>query len=135
MRANFVALLDYIGLARRLRIASTDLLWQTEKGAVHFTSALRHPVFVSGTNYAGNPAMTRTTILRQYLEECLYEEALALPGAVWVPLGPKATEGVGWLVRKGVLDAARVPNGLPHPSDANAERIAYFLGRKARDAL
>jgi hypothetical protein len=43
--------------------------------------------------------------------------------------------GARQLVRKGVLDAARVPNGLPHPSDANAERIAYFLGRKARDAL
>jgi hypothetical protein len=42
---------------------------------------------------------------------------------------------VGWLVRNGVLDAARVLNGLPHPSGANAERIAYFLGRKARDAL
>jgi hypothetical protein len=60
---------------------------------------------------------------------------LALPDAVWVPLGPKATEGVDWLVRNGVLNAARVLNGLPHPSGANAERIAYFLGRKARDAL
>jgi hypothetical protein len=135
MCANLAALLDYIGLARWLGIASTDLLWQAASGAVHFTSALRHPVFVSGANYAGNPAMTRTPVLRQYLEGCLQEEALALPNAVWVPLGPKATEGVAWLVRNGVLDAARVLNGLPHPSGANAERIAYFLRRKPRDAL
>jgi len=26
-------------------------------------------------------------------------------------------------------------HGLPHPSGANAERIAYFLGRKDRSAL
>jgi hypothetical protein len=25
--------------------------------------------------------------------------------------------------------------GLPHPSGANAERIAFFLGRKAQHAL
>ena len=24
---------------------------------------------------------------------------------------------------------------MPHPSDSNAERIAYFLGRKPREAL
>ena len=24
---------------------------------------------------------------------------------------------------------------MPHPSGANAERIAYFLGRKSREAL
>ena len=29
----------------------------------------------------------------------------------------------------------RILDGLPHPSGANAERIAYFLGRKNKDAL
>jgi hypothetical protein len=28
-----------------------------------------------------------------------------------------------------------VLNGLPHPSGANAERIAYFLGKKAKESL
>ena len=32
-----------------------------------------------------------------------------------------------------VLSAARVLSGLPHPSGANAERIAFFLGRKKRE--
>src|SRR5262245_61095231 len=38
MRANLVALLDCIGLARWLGLASSDLLWRTASGAVHFTS-------------------------------------------------------------------------------------------------
>jgi len=34
-----------------------------------------------------------------------------------------------------VIRAGRVLHGLPHPSGANAERVAYFLGRKERAAL
>ncbi len=29
----------------------------------------------------------------------------------------------------------RILHGLPHPSGANAERVAYFLGRKDRSTL
>jgi hypothetical protein len=35
----------------------------------------------------------------------------------------------------GILDRAQILPALPHPSGANAERISYFLGRKARAAL
>jgi len=34
-----------------------------------------------------------------------------------------------------VLAADRILHGIPHPSGANAERIAYFLGRKDEAAL
>tara|TARA_R110001583_G_scaffold191912_1_gene357798 strand:- start:16829 stop:17005 length:177 start_codon:yes stop_codon:yes gene_type:complete len=34
-----------------------------------------------------------------------------------------------------LLDHKRILDGLPHPSGANAERIAYFLGSKSKDAL
>ena len=57
----------------------------------------------------------------------------ALPHAVWLPLGPKPTaclQHLVWLQR--VLAADRVLVGLPHPSGANAERIAFFLGLKPR---
>jgi len=40
-----------------------------------------------------------------------------------------------WLARRGVLPAARILHGIPHPSGANAERIAYFLGRKDKATL
>lgn len=135
MRANLVAMLDYIGLATWIGVQSTASIWGKDNALVHFTSALRFPTFIDGANYSGAPLMTGVPILRKLLDECLTEEAAALPSAVWVPLGPKAATAVSYLVGKRVLDGGRVLQGLPHPSGANAERIAYFLGRKARELL
>jgi hypothetical protein len=39
------------------------------------------------------------------------------------------------LVSKGLVDERNVLTGMPHPSGANAERIAYFLGTKRREYL
>lgn len=50
MRANLVAMLDQIGVARHLELASTALLWSERADLVHFTSALPYPVFVDGEN-------------------------------------------------------------------------------------
>lgn len=130
MRTNLVAMLDYIGLNRWLGIATTATVWETRPDLVHFTSALRYPVYLNGKNYAGAPSMTATPALRDLLVRCLAEEARMLPDALWIPLGPKATEGVLWLVQEGFLTDEQVLSGLPHPSGANAERIAYFLRRK-----
>jgi hypothetical protein len=58
-----------------------------------------------------------------------------LPEAVFVPLGPVPAKALAWLSTNGVLSPDRVLDGLPHPSGANAERIAYFLGGKARNQL
>lgn len=69
------------------------------------------------------------------VETYLAEEAEALPNAVWVPLGAHAEACLKHLAALGRLDGRRVLSGLPHPSGANAERIAYFLGRKPRGAL
>lgn len=63
------------------------------------------------------------------------QEAAQLANPVYIPLGPKVSEGLRWLVKQGVLKEDRILHGLPHPSGANAERIAYFLGRKERSAL
>lgn len=135
MRTNLVAMLDHIGLNRWLGIPTTADVWGERSDLVHFTSALRYPVYNAGKNYRGSPSMTVTPVLRDLLEKCLGEEAKVLPDAVWVPLGPSATEGVAWLVQMGVLRQQQVLEGLPHPSGANAERITYFLGRKDRALL
>jgi hypothetical protein len=135
MRNNLVLMLDHVGLADWLGVRSCSSLWSEDSRLVHFTSALRYPVFVDGANYSGQPSMVTTPILQAMLKGYLGAEADALRQAVWVPLGPKAAEGVGQLVKIGRLDAARVLAGLPHPSGANAERIAYFLGRKDRPNL
>ncbi len=135
MRSNLVALLDGIGVHRLLGLASTASLWGADAGLVHFTSALRNPVFVDGANYSGAPSMLTTPLLREQLQAGLADELAALPAALVVPLGSKVAEAVEALGRQGVLDPARVLAGLPHPSGANAERIAFFLGRKPRAAL
>ena len=135
MRANLIAMLDHVGLNRWLGVASTAEVWNARTDLVHFTSALRYPVYLKGENYSGSPSMTATPLLRELLLRCLGEEVQALPHAVWVPLGPKATEGIVWLVQQRLLSPKRVLMGLPRPSGANAERIAYFLGRKERALL
>ncbi len=135
MRDNLVAMLDHVGAQRALGVASCAAVFDPARGLVHLTSALRHPVFVGGENYNGTPDMLRTAALRAMVETHLAAEARALPTALWLPLGPKPTAALHHLVSRGVLAADQVLDGLPHPSGANAERIAYFLGRKARGAL
>ncbi|MEH2594958.1 hypothetical protein V1278_001871 [Bradyrhizobium sp. AZCC 1577] len=135
MRSNLVSMLDHIGLNRWIGVPSTADVWNSSDDLVHFTSALRYPVFVGGQNYSGAPSMTATPVLRESLITNLGQEVAALSNAVWVPLGPKAAEGLGLLAKLGLLAPERLLLGLPHPSGANAERIAYFLGRKARASL
>jgi hypothetical protein len=134
MRTNLVAMLDHIGLHSALRIPSCADLFAARE-TVHFTSALRYPVFVNGVNYAGNPDIVRTPILRYWVETTLAEEARLLPEVLWVPLGPVPAIALRHLARLGLIDPGRILEGLPHPSGANAERVAFFLGRKPREAL
>ncbi|KQP08303.1 uracil-DNA glycosylase family protein [Methylobacterium sp. Leaf93] len=135
MRSNLVAMLDSIGLSRSLGIATAGSLWAGDAHRVHFTSILRYPVFVNGANYTGAPSPTMTPLLYTHLMKWFAEEMRALPNAVFIPLGPVAGEAVEMVAAKGGLDRRQVLAGLPHPSGANAERIAFFLGRKRREEL
>jgi hypothetical protein len=40
-----------------------------------------------------------------------------------------------YLANQGIVDRSTILDGLPHPSGANAEHIAYFLGQKPRGRL
>jgi hypothetical protein len=136
IRPNLVALLDHVGLQRWLGIASCATLWSTDAQLMHVTAALRHAVFVAGKNYNGaSPNMMSTPLLQAQMLDHFAHEAALLPDAVYVPLGPKVGQALSWLAARGVLDEARILHGIPHPSGANAERIAYFLGRKDLAAL
>ena len=134
MRRNLIDLLDHIGIPGLLGIASTDRLFAERTDLVHYTSALRYPVTLKGRNYGGSPAITATPYTREELH-WLAEEVAALPHAVFVPLGPAATDALELVARDNGLPAAHCLSGLPHPSGANAERIAYFCGRKPRESL
>ena len=133
LRANLVAMLDAIGVAEHLGVGTTAELFRPGSQDVHFTSALRYPVFVGGQNYNGTPDMLRTPLLRRMVETHLAEEARMLPDALWLPLGPRPEAALRHLSEQGLLDRKRIVGGLPHPSGANAERIAVFLGRKSPD--
>ncbi len=135
LRQNLVHMLDHIGLNRKFRLPSCDGLFTSGSTDVHFTSALRYPVFVSEKNYCGQPDMIANPMLRQVVETYLRAEAEQLPNAIWLPLGPKPMAAIDHLVRNGVIDRNRVLANLPHPSGANGERISYFMGRKKRSEL
>lgn len=134
MRANLVAMLDAIGVAEYFGLSTSEQLFEAGSKQVHFTSALRYPVFRQGKNYNGTPNMLKTPVLRQMIDTYLAEEARQLPEALWLPLGPKAGEALQHLVQRGLLKGDRVLAGMPHPSGANAERVAVFLGRKSPQA-
>ncbi len=136
MRPNLVSLLDEIGLARELGISSTDKLFGERSDLCHFTSTLRFPVFVDGQNYSGAPSVLGHPVLKKMVDDYLAPELSEFRGAAWfVPLGKEATLALKYLADKGVISEERVLNGLPHPSGANAERIAYFLGKKPKEKL
>ena len=133
MRGNLIKMLDYIGVNQLLGIDSTSSLWTDKSAMVHFTSALRYPVFVDGKNWSGQPDMVRTPRLKNWLETYTGAELKLLPDALIVPLGPKVASAMLHLADQGMIDGSRILDGLPHPSGANAERIAYFVDEKPAD--
>ena len=136
MRRNLINMLDHVGVHTLLDIESCARLFDTHRHLVHYTSALRYPVFVDGQNYSGSPAMLSRASLRHQVETHLAEEIKTLgPQCLYVPLGPKVTEVFQHLQTQGLLKPEQLLDGLPHPSGANAERISYFLGGKPREKL
>lgn len=135
MRTSLVALLDSIGLQGKLGIASCSELFGDRTDLVHFTSALRYPVFLDGKDYQGAPSILSTSLLRQMSELWLVEEVRQLNNAWWIALGKEARAVLLTLADAGLIPRERCLDGLPHPSGTNSERIAYFLGKKSRDAL
>jgi hypothetical protein len=135
LRPNLVRLLDHIGMNQWLKIESCASLFDRHYNLVQTTSILRHPIFIGGANYSGTPSMVRTPFLRRQMLDHFAHEVTQMNNPIYIPLGPKVSEGLAWLAAEGVIKADRILDGLPHPSGANAERIAYFLGEKARAAL
>ena len=135
IRPNLVALLDRVGINRWLNIRSCDGLFGLDRQYLQTASVLRHPVFLNGGNYNGTPNMIRHPILREQLISNFGQDARALSRAVFLPLGDKVSAALHSLADQGYIDKQRILDGMPHPSGANAERIAYFLGNKARSAL
>jgi hypothetical protein len=135
MRSNLVGLLDYLGVQRWLGLESCASLFQADTGLVHFTSALRYPIFANGQNYSGrSPGITRHALLRSELEHWLPEELAPMDAPLVVPLGGAVEQALDFLADRGRIEHVQLLRGLPHPSGANAERLSYFMERKSRAA-
>lgn len=136
-RKNLSAMLDHIGLNKKLEIDSCSELFGDKTDLVHYTSALRYPVITGGgKNYNGTPKASAHPYLKDMLDTYLAEEVEILgSNCLWIPLGKSASEALEYLVFTGKLQSKQLLSGLPHPSGANAERVAYFLGNKAKEKL
>jgi len=135
MRPNLVAMLDSVGINTWLGLASCSELFEDSSKLLQTSSVLQFPVFVDGANYNGTPDPTKHPLLRSMVLEHFGAQCSRLPDAIYVPLGPVPTKVLAWLTSQGVMRSGQVLSGLPHPSGANAERIKYFLGQKARSEL
>ena len=123
MRTNLVRMLDRIGVADRLSLATSAALFEDASSQLHSTSALRYPVLVNGENYHGSPRIGGSPLLTKMVRTNLPSQLAQLPDALIVPLG-KAVEEALSLV--GFSDSPRLLNDFPHPSGANGHRTKQF---------
>ena len=129
MRRNLVTMLDQIGLAETLDIATTDDLFGSAHSLASHMSALAFPVFINGRNYTGSQ-ITRDPVFLALIRQVLAAQLLQAAQALVVPLGNAAADAVGLLIAEGVIDPGRCLLGFPHPSGANGHRLAQFEARR-----
>jgi len=136
MRKNLINMLDHIGINKTLGISSADQLFSSHSHLVQMASILKNPVFVDGRNYSGSPSMLKIPVLKELINEFFVTEICnTLESPLFISLSPKVTVALEWLASENIISANQILSGMPHPSGANAERIAYFLGNKLKDQL
>lgn len=123
IRKNLVKLLAAVDIDSVTGCA-VDELFDTRRELIHTTSAVRYPIFLRGENYNGS--VVDDDFLRPFVEKYLGEELGSLQAPV-IALGKHAAAAVELLVSEGRLDAKRYLGQLPHPSGANAGRVAEAL--------
>lgn len=136
MRKNLVELMDEAGIAEFLDVETTAQLFSNKQELVNLTSCIRYPTFAvkNGKESNFNAEIKQGTELFEFASTLTLEELSKVPNAVLLPLGPKVQHYLEKVV-KGTQFENRLLPELPHPSCANAERIAYFLGRKNKETL
>lgn len=136
MRKNLVEMMDHIGLAEYLGIKTTDMLFNSRSDLANLTSSVRYPTFAvkNGCESNFNAEIKPRSELYRFAAPLTLEEIEQAPRALLLPLGPKVGNYLRNVLKGTAYECNLLPE-LPHPSGANAERIAYFLGRKDRTAL
>lgn len=136
MRKNLVAMMDHVGVADYLRIESTSELFDKHVELGNLTSAIRYPTFLikdgKETNFAND--IKPKSSLFSFAAPLTIEEIEKAPEALLLPLGPKVSNYLQKVLKGTEYEKNLLPQ-IPHPSGANAERIAYFLGKKKKEDL
>jgi hypothetical protein len=136
LRNNLVAMLDHIGVSKKIGIDSASSLFAENASLLHSTSVFRFPILLKGKPISSAKAGLKHPILKGMIDDYLADEcSLLSKETLYIPLGQGVSEVLHYLADKGVISASQILTGLPHPSGANAERISYFLGRKERRNL
>lgn len=135
MRNALIEMLDHCGINRWLGISSATELFSSKRQLLQTTSVLPFPVFVDGKDYNGTPSMIKHPFLKQFLLEGCKTNLVGGTSHVYVPLGTKVSEALGYLGQLGLINSSQILNGMPHPAGQNAERISYFLGKKQKSSL
>ena len=136
LRNNLVKMLDSIGLNKKLGISTCGSLFESDNHLLHCTSVFRYPTLHNGKPISSAKKAFTSDVLKSMMDTLLIDECRALdPECIFIPLGQGVNEVLSNLAEKNAIDKNKVLSGIPHPSGANAERIAYFLGNKKRANL
>jgi hypothetical protein len=143
MRLTLIRILNEVGIPDYLGISGSSTLWGIDAEKVHFSSALRWPVFVEVKdkdgehrmeNYTGStPAVTSLPVFKETLKGVLAPELAGLPeNCLIAPLGVAATKAVLFAAdHLPALDRDRILIGLPHPAGSARDVSSQFLGNPA----
>lgn len=136
LRNNLIRLLDYIGINSKLGIDSCETLFNENNHLLHSTSVFRYPTTLGGRPISSANKGLSNPLLKSMINNCLTDEFEQLPqSAFYLPMGQGVDKILLYLCEKGILSRSQILIGMPHPSGANAERIAYFLGSKTKTEL
>ena len=136
MRTNMIRMFDFVGLNQHLGVESCSALFDQSSHLAHYMSALRYPVLKNGKDFSGGSEIVKNAYLWEQCQRTMTEDIAQLPtDAVYIPFGKGVDDAFKRLIAMGILRQGQVLFGFPHPSGANAERVAYFCQAKAREAL
>ncbi len=128
--------MDHIGLADYLGIESTAGLFDKHVDLGNLTSAIRYPTFLiqdgKETNF-GNDIKPKSSLF-SFAAPLTIEEIEKAPEALLFASWSKGKQLSSESLKRNRIRKNLLPQ-IPHPSGANAERIAYFLGKKKKEDL
>ena len=120
-----VDMLDKIGLAERLGLATTAALFGDASERLHSTSVLRYPILKDQWNYSGSPKVCKSRMLTEIAKANLPSELEQLPNALIVPLGRAVEDQAGRDLPAGRIAWETTPCMTPSLTVQFARRGLY----------